>query len=186
MTYDFDSKTVSIPNSEVQQEFINSIEDGGWEEAMKSIKISDKLLNATLNCDEEKVAEIIDKSHDDNTSILKYNDENSLACVLSIAYYSARKTYIMHREFPAGKGFADLVFEPRSNCSTPAYIVELKYDKSAETALEQIKAKNYADCLKDYTGEVLLVGINYDKDSKKHSCKIEKAKNKAITFRCDS
>jgi len=40
--------------------------------------------------------------------------------------------------------------------------------------MEQIKEKNYPDCFKDYTGEMLLVGINYDKDSKEHSCKIEK------------
>ncbi|MDE6678740.1 MAG: PD-(D/E)XK nuclease domain-containing protein, partial [Ruminococcus sp.] len=154
---------VWIPNSEIQQEFINSIEDGGWEEVIKSINMSDELLNATLNCDEEKVAEYLDKNHSDNTSILQYNNENSLSCVISIAYYSARKNYTIHREFPAGKGFADLVFLPRSNCSMPAFIVELKYNQTADTALNQIKNRNYAECLKDYTGEILLVGINYDK-----------------------
>ena len=41
LTFDFDTKTVWIPNSEVQREFINSIEDGGWEEVMKAIRISD-------------------------------------------------------------------------------------------------------------------------------------------------
>ena len=165
-----------VPNSEVAQEFINSIEDGGWEEVMRSVRASDELLKATLACDEEKVAELIEQSHQDNTSILKYNDENSLSCVLSLAYYSARKSYIIERELPAGKGFADLVFKPRSNNSNPAMIVELKYDSSAESAIEQIKEKQYTDCLKNYSGEVLLVGINYDKESKKHSCKIEKAK----------
>lgn len=165
-----------VPNSEVAQEFINSIEDGGWEEVMRSVRASDELLKATLACDEEKVAELIEQSHQDNTSILKYNDENSLSCVLSLAYYSARKSYIIERELPAGKGFADLVFKPRSNNSNPAMIVELKYDGSAESAIEQIKEKRYIDCLKNYSGEVLLVGINYDKESKKHSCKIEKAK----------
>lgn len=174
LTFDFYTNQVWIPNSEVAQEFINSIEDGGWEEVMQAIKVSDELLKATLNCDEEKVAELIDKAHGDNTSILKYNDENSLSCVISLAYYSARKTYTIERELPAGKGFADLVFRPRKNNSNPAIIVELKYDKSAEGALEQIKNKKYADCLKDYSGEILLVGINYDKESKKHSCKIEK------------
>ncbi len=174
LTFDFYTNQVWIPNSEVAQEFINSIEDGGWEEVMQAIKVSDELLKATLNCDEEKVAELIDKAHSDNTSILKYNDENSLSCVISLAYYSARKTYTIERELPAGKGFADLVFRPRKNNSNPAIIVELKYDKSAEGALEQIKNKKYADCLKDYSGEILLVGINYDKESKKHSCKIEK------------
>lgn len=174
LTYDFYTNQVWIPNSEVAQEFVNSIEDGGWEEVVKAIKSSDELLKATLNCNEEKVAELIDKAHSDNTSILKYNDENSLSCVISLAYYSARKTYIIERELPAGKGYADLVFRPRINNSNPAMIVELKYDKSAEGALAQIKKKQYVDCLKDYNGEILLVGINYDKNGKRHTCKIEK------------
>jgi RecB family endonuclease NucS len=80
----------------------------------------------------------------------------------------------MHREMQAGKGYADIIFIPRKNNLNPAIIVELKWDKSAETAMEQIKEKNYPDCFKDYKGDVLLVGINYDKDSKEHSCKIEK------------
>ncbi len=174
LTYDFYTKQVWIPNSEVAQEFVNSIEDGGWEEVVKAIKSSDELLKATMNCDEEKVAELIDRAHSDNTSILKYNDENSLSCVISLAYYSARKTYTIERELPAGKGYADLVFRPRKNNSNPAMIVELKYDKSAEGALGQIKKKQYTDCLKDYSGEILLVGINYDKNDKRHTCKIEK------------
>ncbi len=174
LTYDFYTKQVWIPNSEVAQEFINSIEDGGWEEVVKAIKSSDDLLKATLNCDEEKVAYLIDKAHTDNNSILKYNDENSLSCVISLAYYSVRKTYTIDRELPAGKGYADLVFRPRKNNDNPAMIVELKYDNSAEGAIEQIKKKQYADCLKDYSGEILLVGINYDKEQKNHTCKIEK------------
>lgn len=174
LTYDFYTKQVWIPNSEVAQEFVNSIEDGGWEEVVKAIKSSDELLKATLNCNEEKVAELIDKAHSDNTSILKYNDENSLSCVISLAYYSARKTYTIDRELPAGKGYADLFFRPRKNNGNPAMIVELKYDQSAKGAIEQIKKKQYTDCLKDYSGEILLVGINYDKDNKRHTCKIEK------------
>ncbi len=174
LTFDFYTKQVRIPNSEVAQEFINSIEDGGWEEIMKAIRSSDELLKATLDCNEEKVSELIDRAHSDNTSILKYNDENSLSCVISLAYYSARKTYIIEREIPAGKGYADLVFRPRKNNSSPAMIVELKYDGSAKGAIEQIRKKQYADCLRDYSGEVLLVGINYDKNDKRHACKIER------------
>ena len=172
-----------IPNSEVAQEFINSIEDGGWEELMRSIKSSDELLSATLDCNEGKVAELIEQAHQDNTSILKYNDENSLSCVLSLAYYSARKNYTVERELPAGKGFADLVFKPRTNCHSPALIVELKYDSTAESAIDQIKNKQYVDCLKDYSGEILLVGINYDKESKKHSCKIDKICTATVQLR---
>lgn len=174
LTYDFYTKQVRIPNSEVAQEFINSIEAGGWEEVVKAIKASDEFLKAILACDEEKVAAMIDKAHSDNTSILKYNDENLLSCVISLAYYSARKTYVMHREMPAGKGFADLVFLPRKNNGNPALIVELKCNESSQTAIEQIKNKNYADCLKDYSGEILLVGISYDKERKNHTCSIEK------------
>ena len=173
LTFDFDTKMVSIPNSEVQQEFINSIEDGGWENIVESIHNSEELLNSTLAMDEEKVAKLIEQAHQDNTSILRYNDENSLSCVVSIAYYSARKNYVMYREMPAGKGFADLVFIPRKSCNLPAFIVELKQQKSSEKAIKQIFTKNYTDALKDYKGEVLLVGINYDSD-KHHTCRIEK------------
>ncbi len=174
LTYDFYTKEVSIPNYEISEQFASTIKVIGWSEVADSLKQSDELLKATLNYNEEKVAELIDKAHSDNTSILKYNDENSLSCVISLAYYSARKTYTIERELPAGKGYADLVFRPRKNNSNPAMIVELKYDKSAEGALEQIKKKQYIDCLKDYSGEILLVGINYDKDDKCHTCKIEK------------
>ncbi len=174
LTYDFYTKEVSIPNYEISEQFASTIKVMGWSEVADSLKSSDELLKATLNCDEEKVAELIDKAHSDNTSILKYNDENSLSCVISLAYYSTRKTYTIERELPAGKGYADLVFRPRKNNSNPAMIVELKYDKSAEGALEQIKKKQYTDCLKDYSGEILLVGINYDKESKCHNCRIEK------------
>ncbi|MCU6720419.1 ATP-binding protein [Porcipelethomonas ammoniilytica] len=174
LTYDFYTKEVSIPNYEISEQFASTIKVMGWSEVANSLKLSDELLKSTLNCDGEKVAELIDKAHSDNTSILKYNDENSLSCVISLAYYSARKTYTIERELPAGKGFADLVFRPRKNNINPAIIVELKYDKSAEGAIEQIKKKQYADCLKDYSGDILLVGINYNKDTKKHDCVIEK------------
>ena len=174
LTYDFYTKEVSIPNYEISEQFASTIKVMGWSEVANSLKLSDELLKATLNGSEEKVAELIDKAHSDNTSILKYNDENLLSCVISLAYYSARKTYTIERELSAGKGFADLVFRPRKNNSNPAMIVELKYDKSAGGALDQIKKRQYADCLKDYSGEILLVGINYNKDTKKHDCVIEK------------
>lgn len=176
LTFDSNTQEVWIPNSEVRQEFINSIEDGGWEHVMKAIRQSDALLDATLEGDEKKVAEMIEQVHQNNTSILQYNDENSLSCVLSLAYYSAQKSHTITREAPAGKGYADLVFSPRKTSHLPAFIVELKCDHSAEEAVEQIRKKEYTDCLKDYSGEVLLVGVNYDKKSKKHTCRIERTK----------
>lgn len=118
------------------------------------------------------VAQAIDRIHSDNTSILQYNDENSLACVLSIAYYAARNKYAIVREMPTGKGFADLVLVPRRGVDMPALVLELKYDHDARTALNQIQAKHYTDSLVDYVGEVVLVGINYDKKTKRHQCVI--------------
>lgn len=175
LTYDEQEQVVWIPNSEVQQEFINSIEDGGWESVVQAIRQSNQLLQATIAGQEETVADLIEQAHQENASILKYNDENALSCVISLAYYSAQKNYTLHREMPAGKGFADIVFEPKRNCNLPALIVELKWGHSAKEAVEQIKQKNYTDCLRNYSGEVLLVGVNYDKD-KHHTCKIEKVK----------
>ena len=157
LTFDFHTKEVWISNSEVRQEFINSIEGGGWEYVMKVIRQSDTLLDATLQGDEKKVAEIIEQVHQNNTSILQYNDENSLSCILSLAYYSAQKSHTITRESPAGKVYADLVFVPRRTSHLPAFIVELKYDHSAEEAVEQIRKKNYTDYSKDYSGEILLI-----------------------------
>ena len=174
LTYDFDEKEVYIPNSEVQQEFINSIEDKGWEEVMTAIRSSDDLLKETLNGNETKVAEILEIIHRSETSIMAYHDENALASVISLAYYSARRKYVIYRELPSGNGYADLTFIPRKNTTTPALVVELKVNKTVETAISQIKKKHYTEGLKDYTGEVLLVGINYDREKKEHSCKIEK------------
>ena len=145
----------------------------GWGSVVTALETSEKLLQATLSGDEQTVAELIEQAHQANASILKYNDENALSCVISLAYYSAQKNYTLHREMPAGKGFADIVFEPNRNCNLPAMIVELKWGHSAEEAIEQIKRKDYLDCLQNYHGEVLLVGVNYDKE-KRHTCKIER------------
>ena len=173
LTYDFYAQTVCIPNQEVQKEFINCIEDGGWEPVMAAIRQSEDLMEATLRGDEEYVAQQIQRVHEENISILKYNDENSLACVLSLAYYAAKKTYEVYRELAGGKGFADLVFVPRKHVENPAMIVELKWDQSAQTALDQIREKKYDKALKGYHGRLLLVGINYRKAEKTYTCRIE-------------
>ncbi len=164
---------VWIPNGEVQQEFINSIEDGGWESVIKAIQSSEKLLSATIEGNTETVAELIEQCHQDNTSILSYNDENSLSCVISLAYYAARKDYFMIRELPTGKGYADIVFLPRKNRNVPALVIELKWNQDADTAIQQIRQKQYTDSLTEYSGNILLVGINYDKKEKQHTCLIE-------------
>lgn len=172
--YDFTTEEVFIPNSEVTSEFVNAISVAGWEEVMRAVKRSDELLQATWNEDAAEVAKSIEDAHFE-TSVLRYNDENSLSCVVSLAYYSARVYYTVLRELPTGKGFADIVFIPRKNHpDKPAMIVELKWDKSAEGAIAQIKDKRYVKALENYQGNLLLVEINYDKETKAHCCVIEK------------
>ena len=173
LTYDAETKEIWIPNDEVMEQFISTVKVMGWGSVVTALETSEKLLQATLSGDEETVAELIEQAHQANASILKYNDENALSCVISLAYYSAQKNYTLHREMPAGKWFAYIVFEPNRNCNLPAMIVELKWGHSAEEAIEQIKRKDYLDCLQNYHGEVLLVGVNYDKE-KRHTCKIER------------
>ena len=140
---------------------------------MQAIRASDELLQATWRGDEEVVAQSIDKVHEANTSILNYNNENALSCVISLAYYNAMNEYTIVRELPTGKGYADVVFLPRKYSDKPAMIIELKWNQSEQGAIEQIKRKEYVEALEEYSGRLLLVGINYDKKSKKHGCVIE-------------
>ena len=173
LAFDMEHSKVFIPNSEIRGEFCNAIEGEKWKDVIDALEQSDRLLSATWDKDSETVAEILDAVHSENTSILTYNDENSLSCVISLAYYNAMKEYMKVREFPTGKGFADIVYLPKKHSDKPAMIVELKYDHSAEGAIAQIKEKKYVESLKEYQGNLLLVGINYDKESKKHTCVIE-------------
>ena len=150
----------------------NAISATTWEPLVKTIQNSKSLLEATISGNEQAVAKGIDQAHDEHTSILSYNDENSLACVLSVAYIWAKNEYVIHREYATGKGYADLVMIPRRNVSKPAIVIELKFNHSTDTAIDQIKRKEYPTKISEYTGDILLVGIKYDKESKQHTCKI--------------
>ena len=175
--YDADNMEAYIPNYEVATAYKAALPTSGWIEIADSISRCDELLFATIKGEADKVAEIIEQAHDTYTSILKYNDENSLSCVLTMAYFTAPAYYNVIREMPAGKGFADFVFIPRANAGRrPAMVVELKYNQSADTAIKQITEKRYQGALSDYSDKILLVGINYDAEgtkSKKHTCVIE-------------
>ena len=174
LSYDWRKDECYIPNKEVAGEMVNAIEDNNWAVVVTALQASEELLQATLDGDEEAVARGVDAAHDENTSILSYNNENSLACVLSIAYYYANNDYIIHRELATGKGFADLVLIPRKNVDSPAIVIELKYDKAVDTAIEQIKRRQYPDKVAQYADRLLLVGITYDRESKQHHCRIER------------
>lgn len=175
LAYDWDSRECYIPNLEISGEMENAVRVGSWTEVISSLDRSKRLLRDTIAANEEAVAAAIESAHDEHTSILSYNDENSLSCVLSLAYYYARNDYVIHREYPSGKGFADIVLIPRKNVGKPALIIELKKDATPEAAISQIRSRDYISQVSEYTTDILLVGINYDTKSKSHTCKIEQA-----------
>ena len=174
LAYDWRESECYIPNREVAGEMFNAVKANNWQPVVDAIQQSKQLLLSTLECDEEAVARGVDAAHDEHTSILSYNNENSLACVLSIAYYYARNNYVIHRELASGKGFADLVLIPRKNVESPAIVLELKYNKDADSAIAQIHRKKYPAKVAQHTDNLLLVGINYDREKKTHECHIER------------
>lgn len=175
LAFDESAEEVFIPNQEIEQEFLNAVDEPGWDGLAQALKQSESLLQSTWKLDGNAVADGVSVIHDETASLLKYNNENSLTCTVLMAYYSA-KAYYMNpiMEFPSGKGLADVVYLPKRNMALPALVVELKWNKSAEGAIAQIKKKKYASWIEQYTGEILLVGINYQKSGKRHECVIEK------------
>ena len=176
LAYKSDSKCVYIPNKEVRDEFVRSMRITGlWKETIEAVMKSKQLLADTLSGKADIVADCIRKVHEKNSSILNYNNEQSLRFIVLIAYYYAREQYNIIQELPSGEGFADIVFIPKPFVDITKYppmVVELKWNQTAETAIAQIKNKKYPDSL-DGFDKILLVGINYHKDSKEHECKIE-------------
>lgn len=169
--YNQEEKTCYIPNKEVRSSFVNAIDQNNMGTTAIALENSRALLTATMNMDEEKVASYIEQAHLE-TSHFQYNDENALAYTISLAYYTARDQYIIVREYPTGKGFADMVFIPKKD--GPAMVIELKWKKDVKTALTQIKEKKYPEGLRKYAGNLLLVGISYDPKTRKHTCIMEK------------
>ncbi|HBA47507.1 MAG TPA: AAA family ATPase [Lachnospiraceae bacterium] len=174
LTYDKKTEEVFIPNQEIMQEFLDAVDSPGWDGLINALNRSEDLLKQTWAMNGKSVAKGLDAIHNETASLLKYNDENSLTCAILMAYYSAKMYYMNPiMELPSGKGFADVVYLPRRDVNRPALLVELKWNKSAEGAIRQIKKKEYASWIQGYAGDILLVGINYDKRNKKHTCCIE-------------
>ncbi|MDO4339475.1 MAG: AAA family ATPase [Eubacteriales bacterium] len=176
LAYDADEKTVFIPNEEVRQEFVRSVTSGRRKEIARLILNSDQLLEQTLNMNEEAVAAAIEEAHSMGTAPIFYNNEQALRSIIRFAYISCVDEFIKIEELASGKGYADVVFFPKRASSMPVLLIELKWNKTDEGAIRQIKNKDYPQVLKDYGGDILLVAINYDVKSKKHICRIEKYK----------
>lgn len=168
----YHNQTLRIPNHELMEKFNQTLGKKTMGEVASIVNRSREILEATLHCDADTVASILEDVHDREIPFFKYNDENSLSCVVTLCYLYARDLYRIKREEKSGKGFCDYLFIPLDP-SDPAIILELKYGKSAGEAIEQIKRKNYIQQVDTYS-EILLVGINYDKHAEKHhQCIIE-------------
>lgn len=179
--YNETRKTAFVPNEEIRQELTTAVERKTWNEMLVFQQESENLLDATLDLNGSEVEKQIEKIHNEYVSVIQYHNENSLSSVLAIAYLSAMQYYFKPiRELPTGRGFADFVFIPKPEYKDdyPALIVELKWNRNAHTALQQIEDKKYPSSVLNYTGDILLVGINYDKESKEHQCVIKKYEKK--------
>ena len=175
--YNDEESTIYVPNEETRRELLHSVRDNHWPQYEGALKLSEQVVLATENKDTETVANLLAKVHEDKVPVLEYNSESALRYVVLMAYLAAEKDYLAPlNEFPTGKGFADIVYLPKkiSKKGKPALIIELKKDASAKVALEQIKERDYVSRVKEYTDNILLIGINYDSKSKQHSCIIEK------------
>lgn len=180
LSYDRETEEVFIPNREVMDVFRASTKSREWAMTFKALMNSRKLLEATWNGDETTVADLIEAAHN-KAGNRTYHSEAGLSYAIQLAYYSAQDYYTIIPELDTGKGYADLAFIPKQP-SIPALLVELKYDANADTALAQIHRQKYPERLEQYKGNLILVGINYDKTIendqalfKHHSCRIERA-----------
>mgnify|MGYP002291459824 FL=1 len=179
--YDQDTHSAFVPNEEIRQELAKAVKRKKWNEFLTFQQESSELLDATLDMDTDTVARSIEKIHNEYASAIQYNNENSLSSILSIGYLSTMRYYFKPiREFPAGRGFADFVYLPKPEYSRdyPALVVELKWNQNAQTAIRQIKNRQYPEAVANYTDNILLVGISYDKKQKTHNCVIEKYSEK--------
>ena len=177
--YDAMASQVFIPNEEVRLAFRSALEECSWPEAIKPYQRSKKFIDAIHAEDSATVARMVEETHQYMTSVLNYNNENALACVVSVLCFYAENLYHVIREFPTGKGFADIVLLPKKGVHKPAIVVELKFNKDVKAAIDQIHNNHYPGRLADFYGDLILVGICYDK-KKAHDCAIERVERELI------
>jgi len=174
LNYDEDTGLCRIPNKEIRQEWESAVGDAeNFSKIAEMIRDSEELLELVKEGAAEEVAEALDKAHSEVSSLKNYNREASLQAAIMIAFYTAKRKYTIIQELPSGYGFADIGFIPM-NPKDPAIIVELKCNQDADTAIKQIKDKKYPAGFENYLDNLLLVGVNYDKNTKVHECVIEK------------
>ena len=178
LAYEEETGKVHIPNEEIRLEFAKAVREVKRDDTIRRVRESDQLIYDTVHRNADAVAAQIEKIHAEETSFLFYNSEQALRSVIKLAFFSYKDYYLKFEELPAGDGYADIVYLPKKTSPVPALVIELKWNKSAEGAIAQIKKKRYPEALAGYGGDILLVAINYDKDAadkkRKHTCVIEK------------
>ena len=178
LAYDERTGKVHIPNEEIRLEFSRTVREDRRPDTMRRVQESDQLIMDTVHMNAEAVASQIEKVHLEATNPLNANNENALRAVIQLAYFSYKDYYLKMEELPTGHGYADIVYLPKPGESVPALVIELKWNKSAEAAIEQIRQRRYPEVLRGYGGDILLVGINYDRDApagqRKYDCAIER------------
>ena len=179
LAYDEETSQVFIPNEEVRMAFRGALKMCSWPESIKPYQRSQKFIEAILCEDSATVARMVEETHQYMTSVLSYNNENALACVVSVLCFYAENIYHVIREFPTGKGFADIVLLPKKGVYNPAIVIELKFNKDVKSAIDQIHDNQYPGRLADFYGDLILVGISYDK-KKAHDCAIERVERDLI------
>ena len=183
LAYDSERRESYIPNREILDEYRNTVEGNGeWDQLYSVLARSQKLLEATWAGDEDEVARLVEDAHM-RAGNLTYNSEAALSYAVRLAYFNAEQYYTLIPEMQAGRGYADLAYIPSPKYpDKPAILVELKWNKDAETAMTQILDRRYPDSLEKYRGNIILVAIDYDKEAasgsrgyKHHSCRIGRA-----------
>ncbi len=177
VNYDYDRKTIRIPNNEIREEFAEMIHSVKHSDTIKRIKESERLLDDIVAMDCDAVAKAIQKVHMEESSKKYYNNEQALRAVIKLALFIYKDHYIKMEELDSGLGYADIVYLPKKYDEYPALVVELKCNDTIETGISQIKSRKYPDVIKDYGAEILLVSVSYDKDdvAKTHKCLIERS-----------
>lgn len=178
LCYDPDTERVHIPNDEVRQEFGRAVHKVKHKETIARIKECDELFSAVLNLDGKKAAEIIERIHNTEVSPRHYNSEDALRSVIKLAFFTYKDEYSQLEELAGGRGFADIVYLPKKSSDRPILVIELKWEKKVESAIEQIKQRDYPLVLENRKEDILLVGITYNSDPKSgsgsHRCVIER------------
>lgn len=173
LAYDSRTGMARVPNEEVRAELRDAIGESRHEGVARIVRQSTALLEATWDMDEDAVASGIAHAHDNGCAHQFYNNEQALRAVVRSAYIAAADHYAEIQELPSGRGVADIVYLPKRCDPSPALVVELKWDRKSESALAQIRDRNYPAVLNDWGGPVLLVDIVYDAKTRAHSCCIE-------------